>query len=88
MAKKEDHVIPSQQAPEITRRENWIIERALFYAGHFIEGLPAEHQASSDRSDMLTLLRARLGDKFMAQAEIFGWMLERTTGRPFNAEEH
>ncbi len=88
MAKKEGHVLPSEQAPEIAGRENWVIEKALFYAAHFIEGLPVEHQALSDRSDMLTLLRARLGDNFMAQAEMFGRTLEQATGRPFNAEEY
>ena len=80
--------MPSQQAPEIASHENWVLERALFYAAHFIEGLPVEHQARSDRSDMLGLLRARLGDQFMAQAEIFGWMLERTTGRRFNVDSY
>ena len=80
--------MPPQATPEITGRDSYLIEKALFYAAHFIEGLSVEHQALSDRSDMLMLLRARLGDNFMAQAEMFGRTLEQATGRPFNVEEY
>jgi hypothetical protein len=40
---------------EITGRDSYLIDKALFYATHFIEGLPIEHRAESDRSDMIKL---------------------------------
>lgn len=72
--------------PEITGRDDYITTKALFYAAHMIDGLPEQYQALSDRSDMIALLRSRLGDHFQAQVELFGGMLERATGRPFKVE--
>jgi hypothetical protein len=72
----------------VTGRDGHIIEKALFYAAHFIDGLPEEHRPRSDRDDMVRLLRARLGDNFLAAAEQHGAALEEVTGRPFNVEDY
>lgn len=69
---------------EITGRDDYIIEQALFFAVHTIDGLPPEYQARSNRADMLKMLRARTGDQFHVQAELFGRTLEGATGRRLN----
>jgi hypothetical protein len=66
--------------------ESYIIEKALFYAAHFIDDLPLDRGGWADRAAMITLLRMKLGDTFMERAEIHGSMLERATGRPFEIE--
>ena len=68
-----------------TGRYNYIINQALFYAAHFIEGLPIEHRPSVNRAHMLRILRTNLGDSFGAEVRRYGDMLEKSTGRPFNA---
>jgi hypothetical protein len=42
----------------ITGRDGYIIQKALAYAVAVIPWLPQEYQESSDRDDMLDLLRA------------------------------
>ena len=70
-----------------TDRDNYIINQALFYAAHFIEGLPIEHRPSINRAHMLRILRANLGDSYGAEVRRYGDILEKSTGRPFNAWE-
>ena len=72
----------------ITGRDNHIIVKALFYAAHFIDGVPEVHREVSDRSDMMRILRSQLGDNFLSTAETYGKSLEEMTGRPFDVEEY
>jgi hypothetical protein len=72
--------------PNITGRDSYLITKALFYTVHFIDGLPEQYQARSDRSDMLKILRTTLGDGFETDATMFGRFLEKATGRPLNVE--
>ena len=37
---------------------------------------------------MVRVLRARLGDRFMSEAERYGKELEEATGRPFDVEDY
>jgi hypothetical protein len=68
----------------ITGHDAYIIEKALFYAAHFIDIQPDPLRRASDRDEMIALLRARLGDNFMPMAEMHGRALQEMTGRPFN----
>ena len=73
----------------ITGRDGYIIEKALFHAAHFIDGLPALYRERNDRDDMVRILRARLGDDFIIAAEQqHGPALEEMTGRKFNVEDY
>jgi hypothetical protein len=73
----------------VTGRDDYIINKALLYAAHFIAGLAPEHRPLSDRSDMLKLLRARLGDAgYESSAAMSGRFLEDATGHPFDPEDY
>jgi hypothetical protein len=71
---------------DITGRDSYLITKALFYAIHFIDGLPEQYQAWSDRSDMIKILKTTLGDGFETDASVFSKSLEKATGRPLNLE--
>jgi hypothetical protein len=47
---------------EITGRDDYIITKALAYAIAFIDELPEDEQAASDRNDMAALLIAKVPD--------------------------
>jgi hypothetical protein len=69
-------------------KENYLIEKALFYAAHYIDDLPLDKGGWADRSSMITLLRTKLGDQFTERAQLHGAALERATGRPLDLEEY
>jgi hypothetical protein len=47
---------------EITGRDDYIIAKALAYAIAFIDELPEDQQAASDRNNMAALLVAKVPD--------------------------
>jgi hypothetical protein len=49
-------------AEEATEPDEYLVTQALFYAAHFIDGLPAWRRPQSNRDGMIEMLRARLGD--------------------------
>ena len=71
---------------EVTGRDGYLIMKAVFYAAHFIDGLPLQFRAMSDRAEMMKLLRARLAEGFEKTAERYGRELQEATGRPFDAD--
>jgi hypothetical protein len=72
----------------ITGRDSYLIIQALFYAAHFIDGLPNALRVQSNRNEMVALLRSSLGEDFIPMAEHHGRLLKRATGRPFDVEEY
>jgi hypothetical protein len=75
-------------AEEAAEPDEYLVTQALFYAAHFIDGLPAWRRPQSNRDGMIEILRAKLGDNFMPMAEIYSRVLEDITGRPFDVESY
>jgi hypothetical protein len=77
-----------RMADDVTEPDEYLVTQALFFAAHFIDGLPAWRRPRSNRDGMIEILRAKLGDNFMPMAEIYSRVLQDITGRPFDVEDY
>ena len=73
----------------LTGRDGNLINEALLYAAHLLDGLAEEYRPRGNRADMVRLLRTRMGeDGYLELIKRHSPLLEAITGRPLNVEDY